>query len=163
MLPRVLAMALVQCPDCGRKVSDQAEACPACAHPVARKEAETKSIAVGAAVVPSRVRERRGPAKLVVLETAALPAPSERRSLETHRGVCHRGGGEEIFLYRPSATEQHLCGDCEQDELVAHVDRSRVLHWWPLALLVVLLGVAVVGVSLYAGTEHKAPRDPVIQ
>ena len=27
-------MALIDCPDCGKQVSDQASACPACAHPI---------------------------------------------------------------------------------------------------------------------------------
>ena len=31
-------MALVKCPECGREVSDQADACPQCGHPIARTE-----------------------------------------------------------------------------------------------------------------------------
>jgi membrane protein YdbS with pleckstrin-like domain len=30
-------MALMNCPECGREVSDQAEACPRCAYPIAKK------------------------------------------------------------------------------------------------------------------------------
>ncbi len=30
-------MALINCPECGREVSDQADACPRCAYPIAKK------------------------------------------------------------------------------------------------------------------------------
>jgi len=29
-------MAMIDCPECGRQVSDQADTCPACGHPLKR-------------------------------------------------------------------------------------------------------------------------------
>jgi anti-sigma factor RsiW len=148
-------MALVECPDCGRKVSDKAEACPACAHPVAgwKEAGEAKGIAVGAGVAPSRARENRPAARLVVLETpvatptAATPAPpAERTAAPTYRYVCHLCGEDEVLLYRPPQTDQHVCGACEEDALVSGVERRRLLQWWPVAFVLLLL---VGGAFLY--------------
>jgi predicted nucleic acid-binding Zn ribbon protein len=152
------AMALVECPDCGRKVSDQAEACPGCAHPVAgwQEASESKSIAVGGGHSPSRARENRPPARLVVLETpgaTAVPAPPPaappRAVAPTYRYVCHLCGDEEILLYRAPENGEHVCGTCEEDALVSGVERRRLFHWLPFVLVPVLLIVAAL-VYLYA-------------
>lgn len=142
-------MALVDCPDCGRKVSDQAEACPACAHPVAgRKEGgEAMSIAVGAGPAPSRAREHRPAARLIVLETpsrATVPPDEPRVVAPTYRYVCHLCGEDEILLYRAPETEEHVCGACEEDALVSGVERRRLLQWWPVAAFLALLVGGVV-------------------
>ena len=139
-------MALLDCTDCGRKVSDQAEACPGCARPVAgwKEGGEAKSIAVGGGVaVSSRASARERPAaRLVVLETPA-PAASvgvvARPHAPTYRFVCRLCGEDEVLLYVPHDADRHLCGTCEEDALVSGVERRRLLHWWPLALLVALL------------------------
>jgi endogenous inhibitor of DNA gyrase (YacG/DUF329 family) len=144
-------MALLDCPDCGRKVSDQAEACPACAHPVAgwKEASEAKAIAVGAGPAPSRLRENRPAARLVVLETpAAAPAVAVKPRVvaPTYRFVCHLCGEDEILLYQPPPTDRHVCGACEEDALVSGVERGRLLHWWPLVLFPVLV---IGGVLVY--------------
>ena len=143
-------MALVECPDCGRKVSDQAEACPACAHPVAgwKEASEAKVIAVGAGPAPSRPREHRPTARLVVLETpAATPAPAKPRVVApTYRFVCHLCGEDEILLYPLPPTAHHVCGTCEEHALVSGIERGRLLHWWPLVLFPAL---AIVGALAY--------------
>lgn len=142
-------MALVECPDCGRKVSDQATACPACAHPVAGRAQVAEAIAVGGGTaVASRGREARPAARLVVLETPARSAgavPSApgaarepRQAATTYRFVCHLCGEDEVLLYQPRPAERHVCGTCEEAALVSGVERRRLLHWWPLVLLVVL-------------------------
>jgi hypothetical protein len=47
-------MALIECPDCGRKVSDRARTCPDCACPVAEVMAEQRAEARQREVVESR-------------------------------------------------------------------------------------------------------------
>jgi hypothetical protein len=140
-------MALVECPDCGRKVSDQATACPACAHPVAGRTQVAEAIAVGGGAPASRGRDNRPPGRLVVLETparsagaasASASASEPRQAATTYRFVCHLCGEDEVLLYRPRPAEQHVCGTCEEAELVSGVERRRLFHWWPLVLLVVL-------------------------
>ena len=37
-------MALIQCPECGKKVSDKAKECPECGHPIAEVTAEKKVV-----------------------------------------------------------------------------------------------------------------------
>ncbi len=138
-------MALLECPECGRKVSDRAEACPGCAHPVAvRKEAsEAKSVGGGASI--SRSRENRPPARLVVVDAPSAASPAalapigERRVAPTYRFVCHLCGEDEILLYQPAVMDRHVCATCEEEALVSRVERSRLLHWWPFVLVAVLL------------------------
>ena len=43
-------MALINCPDCGRDVSDRAEACPACGCPIAKKKGLSSVACTGLAV-----------------------------------------------------------------------------------------------------------------
>ena len=40
-------MPLINCPDCGRKVSDQATICPDCGRPIAGNNASLDSLSVG--------------------------------------------------------------------------------------------------------------------
>ncbi|GAB5547889.1 MAG: hypothetical protein RLO52_36885 [Sandaracinaceae bacterium] len=47
-------MALIECPDCERKVSDRAQTCPDCACPVAEVVAEQRAEAARAEAVGSR-------------------------------------------------------------------------------------------------------------
>ena len=37
LIPQVVAMALVSCPECGREVSSAAASCPGCGHPITRQ------------------------------------------------------------------------------------------------------------------------------
>ncbi len=46
-------MALINCPECGREVSDQAEACPRCAYPIAKKLAISRGGPPGPAPAPA--------------------------------------------------------------------------------------------------------------
>ena len=32
-----------------------------------------------------------------------------------------------------------MCATCEEEALVSGVERSRLLHWWPFALVAALL------------------------
>ena len=146
-------MALFDCPECGRKVSDRAEACPGCAHPVTvRKEQSEAKRAGGGAPRSRTLRENRPPARLVVVDvppaaSAATLAPiAERRVAPTYRFVCHRCGEDEILLYQPAVTDRHVCATCEEEALVSGVERSRLLHWWPLAFVALLI---VCGALLY--------------
>ena len=48
-------MALINCPECGKQVSTEAQACPACGYPVAEKAAEAASGLDAAAADPAQV------------------------------------------------------------------------------------------------------------
>ena len=108
-----------------------------------------KVVAARAVASVSRPRENRPVARLVAVEAApaisASPSaaplpPAERRVAPTYRFVCHLCGEDEVLLYRPPETDQHVCGACEEDDLVSGVERRRLLHnWWPLAFLVLLV------------------------
>ena len=51
-------MALVNCPDCGKSVSDQAAACPQCGHPIKIQAAPAAASILVAAAAPARSQER---------------------------------------------------------------------------------------------------------
>jgi hypothetical protein len=142
LLESSCAMALVDCPDCGRKVSDKAEACPSCARPIARDA----SVARSAEAAP--------PASTI---------PEQRRSLPTHVVVCTRCGEEEIFAYRASQSSGYVCVACEERALYAQARRRGVLQWWPLALIVILLcGFAAVmsgAIDLSRGPQGPGMRS----
>ena len=146
-------MALFDCPECGRKVSYRAEACPGCAHPVAVRKEATEAKRVGGGAPLSRpLRENRPRARLVVVDVpptsppAALAPIAERRVSPTYRFVCHLCGEDEILLYPLPVTDRHVCASCEEAALISGVERSRLLHWWPLAFVALLL---VGGAFLY--------------
>lgn len=79
---------------------------------------------------------------------------------ETHRFVCHLCGEEEFLLYQPPRLGPHVCGTCEEEELMSGVERRRWLHWWPIPFVLLLL---VAGGAYAACSETAAPsvRDPV--
>lgn len=52
-------MALVECPDCGRKVSDRATTCPECMCPVAEVVAEQRAAEARAQTVATREKTDR--------------------------------------------------------------------------------------------------------
>src|SRR4051812_34799159 len=110
-------MALTDCPDCGRPVSDGADACPGCARPIAVQ------------------------APRVASDEAASPAstPPSRRSVPTHAVVCVECGEEEILGYRAPESRAYVCVACEERALEAGARRRGLLQWWPVALLVVLV------------------------
>lgn len=138
-------MGLLECPECGRKVSDRAEACPGCAHPVAVRKEASEAKSVGGGAPTARPREHRLPARLVVVDGAPASPPAvlaplaERRVAPTYRFVCYLCGEDEVLLYQPAVVDRHVCATCEEEALVSGVERSRLLHWWPLVLVAVLL------------------------
>lgn len=168
-------MALIDCPDCGRKVSDHAESCPACARPIAAgvvsqvASGDTGSVAGSASSARARgapsVRPKR-PGHVVAVPAAAASAPptvavrAERRQLPTHHVVCAVCGEEEILAFEASRSKGYLCVSCEERALADEASRRRILTWWPIALVVVLLAVAAAGTS-WAMSQNKAPHDPV--
>jgi hypothetical protein len=161
-------MALIDCPDCGRRVSDKAQTCPKCARPIA---GEVPLVATGEGggssrpLEPSRARPNR-PRRVVAVPPPAEPAAPgaslapERRPLPTHVVVCGRCGEEEILAYRTSQSKGYLCVACEERAIVTSARRRSVLQWWPVALIVLLLGCAAAGTS-WAIRSNAAPRDPV--
>lgn len=159
-------MALIDCPDCGRRVSDKAEACPACARPIAvalplvASGASGSSGASGASVRPMRpghVVAVRAPAEA---SRSAVAAPADRRAVPNHHVVCTACGEDEILTFEPSRTRAYLCVSCEESALAIDASRRRILQWWPVAVVLVLLAVAAAGTS-WAISQNKAPRDPV--
>jgi hypothetical protein len=69
-------------------------------------------------------------------------------------------GEEEVLAFEASRSKGYLCVTCEERALARDASRRRVLQWWPLALVVVLLAVASAGTS-WAVSQNKAPHDPV--
>ena len=51
-------MALIQCPECGREISDQAEACPGCGYPIAAKRQEEQEQQRDRKLQEARERDR---------------------------------------------------------------------------------------------------------
>jgi hypothetical protein len=64
-------LALINCPECGREVSDQAEACPRCAYPIAKKLA-------AAAAGLSPPMDAQGTPEPDEPAEAGEPAPADR-------------------------------------------------------------------------------------
>lgn len=52
-------MALIECPDCGRKISDRARECPDCMCPVAEVVSEQRADQARAAAIPTREKTDR--------------------------------------------------------------------------------------------------------
>jgi hypothetical protein len=170
-------MALIDCPDCGRRLSDKAEACPACARPMVGavpRVASGEGGAGGSSTISASSSRTRGapsarpkrPAHVFAVrapvETAppAVAVPAERRVVPTHHVVCTTCGEEEILAFEASRSKGYLCVSCEERALAIEASRRRVLQWWPLALVLVLLAVASAGTS-WAISQDKAPHDPV--
>lgn len=73
-------MALINCPECGREVSDQAEACPRCAYPIGKK-------LTAAGPAPEPASETAAAAEPTPFESPAsdeLPGTGERSVWEGH-------------------------------------------------------------------------------
>jgi hypothetical protein len=161
-------MALIDCPDCGRRVSDKAPACPACARPIAGEVLLVATGEGGGSSRPrelSRVRPNRPRHVVAVPHPAEPAAPAaaiapERRPVPSHVVVCAGCGEEEVLAYRTSRSRDYLCVACEERALVTSARRRSVLQWWPVALIVLLLGCAAAGTS-WAIKQSAAPRDPV--
>ncbi|MDB4935040.1 MAG: hypothetical protein JWP87_2012 [Labilithrix sp.] len=167
-------MALISCPDCGRQVSDKAQACPACAHPIAATElAGEAAQVVRASGAPARVGAHRR-ARLVSVKppepagieaslslapppVASVPAP-ERRPAATYDVVCIRCRETETLAF--PRTSAHVCVSCEEAALLARMQRRAVLQWWPLVVIVLLLAAAAGGTS-WAMRDAQHERDPV--
>ena len=167
-------MALTDCPDCGRRVSDRAEACPACAHPIAGQTALAASAEAASPKSSPRSRSSSSGRPKRAAHVVAVPAPTttdaahaavvsvvpEHRVVETHLVVCVECGEEEVLGYRASQSRGYVCIACEERALEARARRRVWLQWWPLGLVVVLLCCALAGLS-WAMTQNKPPPDPV--
>jgi hypothetical protein len=46
-------MALINCPECGKSVSSEAPACPACGYPIAQKQAQTQAASPTSGQLPA--------------------------------------------------------------------------------------------------------------
>jgi len=162
-------MALIRCPDCGRKVSDKAEACPDCARPLAAPAvAEVRELprAAGAPSGRSRSRPRpvasartseRGPAAVVTPLRRPEEAPPAA-PLEVTKKTCERCGEEFVFAYRLVDRHAYVCEECEERDLIAGLKRrALVRRILPGVLVLVALGA---GIAFYWSTP--APEhDPI--
>lgn len=81
--------------------------------------------------------------------------------VDTTTVVCVGCGEENVLAYRVSRSSGYLCVGCEERALYEHARRRGVLQWWPVALIVVLLFGATVGLG-WAINQSKAPHDPVM-
>ncbi len=92
--------------------------------------------------------------------TAAASIEKERRTVPTHRVVCAACGEEEFLGYRRSESIDYVCVACEERALYAGAQRRAILHWWPVAVVIVFLACGGAGLAWAVG-QNKAPHDPV--
>lgn len=63
-------MALITCPECGKQVSDSAEACPNCGYPIRKK---TKAAAAKRKTVPHKIKSAKpASSKKIIAIVAAI-------------------------------------------------------------------------------------------
>ena len=168
-------MALIDCPDCGRRVSDKAESCPACARPIAvgaslapSVEAASRASSASSSrpLVMASVRPKRPGHVVAVRAPSEQPASpvatitAERRPVPTHVVVCTGCGEEEVLAFRASQSRGYLCVTCEEQSLYREARRRGVLQWWPVALIVVLVACGGAVMS-WAVAQNRPPHDPV--
>lgn len=78
-------MALITCPECGREISDRAEACPNCGFPITKSEEMDNELQVSDVVL---AKEEQNP-----------PAATKEKSEGwTHCDVMCCAGGAGLFL-----------------------------------------------------------------
>lgn len=156
-----LAVALILCPDCSRKVSDEAVACPGCARPIAALDG-------GGRAQGGRGAERRArqPAPLVqpapppsAPADAHGPQDAERHPAPTFSVPCRICKAETVLLYPRSGTA-YVCPDCEEQSMLRAWSWQVALRWLPVVLgLVVLVGVVWILVSNIDTGRHGPHGD----
>jgi hypothetical protein len=155
-------MPLIDCPDCGRRVSDLAEACPGCARPIARTLAEER--VAGSKPVPATGRRGARP-----LQLAPRAGPEKKEAEGPVAGIdptklttttCAVCGNSVQLAFRPRRA-YYVCEDCDERAFVALMKRRLVIRTVMVTVLVIsLLAAAVYGIAS-SGACTPAPRDPV--
>jgi hypothetical protein len=150
-------MALIRCPDCDRKVSDSAVACPECARPIAALGGSLRP----AAKTQPRTRRAAPPAAPPTEATADAKAAenADRPPVATFPVTCTACRGDSILLY-PRSSESYVCPECEELALARGWGRRVVYQWLPIAIgIVVLLALSALALSRI-NSGH--PHDPVV-
>jgi hypothetical protein len=146
-------MALIECLDCGRKVSDAAVVCPACARPV--------SLSAGAPrdkprhSVSNPLPPRALSAFQQVVKESRVPAPDNVQRICV---VC----GDEVSrdAFRLKRGDGYICMDCQDDEaddLRQRAARLRTLRMTAMVLLL-LVGLTTFVVHMVATNPPPAPK-----
>jgi hypothetical protein len=159
-------MALIRCPDCGRKVSDMATACPDCARPIAFAGPSVREAAAG----PGRPRRQELTAEPRPKPLRAVPsvvpsvaaAPKEPSEVAPYgamreRVACSLCGAGFLLTYETHGT--FVCASCEAEDLVHRSHWRRRIQWVLIGLGIALLTGALASL---AWTTAPAPtHDPI--
>jgi hypothetical protein len=94
------------------------------------------------------------------LDTESAAPPAQRRTVSTQVVLCVACGAEEVLGYAVSKERGYVCMSCEDRAILAAERRRSVLQWWPIVLILILLGLAGAGLS-WALADNRAPHDPV--
>ena len=169
-------MALIDCPDCGRSVSDAAAACPDCARPIASAPRD-ESIRVEAArkEASADAPAERGRAKSPTVEE--LAAKRDRHALgslarsfqdlaKTLDGKkCPRCGKDlrADYVLVSERTGEFCCLECVEKTSQVRTERRRIKMRLrqlapTLVLLTILGGAVAAGAYAIATAPASAPR-----
>jgi hypothetical protein len=153
-------MALIRCPDCRRKVSDMAVACPSCARPIAGTEvgAQPAQLAPGGEREPKPRSQRRTPPSVRpaphVETNPSVPEDATRLALPTFKVTCSMCNVADSLLY-PRNDGDYVCPECRESAVVRAWARRGILQWLPLALGI----LALVAASAVAYWRLAPPRQ----
>ena len=153
-------MALIQCLDCGRKVSDAALACPACARPVALSVSAPPPAATPVAREPSRssVTSPLAPGALSAFQQVVKD--SRTTAIDAPRMCVECGGDVSRDAFRLKRGDGYICMDC-QDEEADRVKRRaayfRTLRTSAMVLFL-LIGLTTLVVNMVSTSPPPAPR-----
>ena len=151
-------MPLIECPDCGRQVSDAAVACPRCARPIADFEGASTALprrfsapssgpprAIPVMAEPVAARSSATPQKppaLLALEQQLRDARVPASPASNAPKLCIRCRADvSLDAFRQREGDGYLCTDCQDSELDRANQRSKRIR----ALLAILLMICVAG------------------
>lgn len=139
-------MALIRCPDCGRRVSDRAVACPDCARPIAG-EAAPVALDVGEAPRARKAAVLRGRGDAMAPLVGATPTPV----------VCRECGERVTLMHEPGRA--WLCDDCGEAAAIRDAKRRALVRWSIVAAIAIALTGGAAWV-IHTWLAHR-PHDPV--
>lgn len=149
-------MALIDCEDCGRKVSDLAVACPQCARPIAAERdaralaaSRQRAAAAAAAETPSGAGGEPLPASLAEWQEQLRVARASAQAPAKRCVTCDVDVALDAF--RARSGDAYVCGDCRDVVVRRQLARELLVRRILVSVSLFALLALVMGTALYIG------------